>query len=145
MEWDETLNLALAILSTSIAIYQWAVINERKDRDRKMQFLLASVSHTALSKAQEWINQISLFPPPQNDTDLQILRLHARARDEIVGISNLVSALEGAIDPKSSAITAILEKTLKQGELNNQIQQVGLLNPTRGRNQVQEAQNNDGH
>lgn len=140
VKWDETLNLVLAILGTGIAIYQWAVINEKKKRHKELQYLLAGVSNAALSKGQAWINQISLIPPPQNESDLLLLRVHGRAKDDLLAIHSLVSALEGVIDPESSAITDILGKTLRQGELNNRIQQVALENPARQQNQVNAGQ-----
>lgn len=145
MGLSETLSLLVGIVGTGIAIYQWGVLNEAKKRRQELQYLLAGVSHAAMSKAQAWINQISLIPPPASHEDLAFLRIHGRARDDLMEIHNLVSALEGTIDPDSSAITAILQKTLKQGELNNEIQRVALENPNRVQNQGVEPPTGEGH
>ena len=73
---------------------------------------------------------MSFLPRPQNDKDLEILRIHARARDNLMEISGAITALESVIDTEDSAICKMLEKTIKQTELNNRLQSEGLKNPT---------------
>ncbi len=130
MDTSSTISLLVGIIGTGIVIYQWAVLNESKKRQKELQFLLAGISNAVLSKQQTWINQMGLLPPPQTEANLGVMRVHARARDDLSEIHSLVSALEGTIDTENSAITAILEKTLKQGEINNKIQKTALANPT---------------
>ena len=130
MDTLSIISLLVGVIGTGIAIYQWAVLNESKKRQEQLQYLLAGISHAALSKQQTWINQMGLLPPPQTEADLSVIRVHARARDDLSEIHSVVAALEGTIDTESSAITAILEKTLKQGEINNKIQETALANPT---------------
>ena len=131
----EAIALIVGIIGTAIAIYQFAVINENKKRKAEMQFLLAGIGNLALSKQQAWNNQISWLPNPQNPGELENFRIHSRARDDFIEISSIVSALEGAIDIDSSASTKMLERSIKNGELNNKLQSVGLENPTHPNNQ----------
>lgn len=145
MDISSTLGLLVGIIGTGVAIYQWAILNVTKKREEELQFLLAGISHAALSKQQAWINQISLLPPPKNEVDLSIIRIHARARDDLSEIHAVVSALEGTINTESSAITAMLEKTLKQGELNNKIQEVALANPTLKKAPIPDGQTEQEH
>ena len=46
----------------------------------------------------EWNNQMSLLPKPQNEKDMEILRIHARARDNLMEISSTITALENVVD-----------------------------------------------
>jgi hypothetical protein len=119
----------VGVIGTGLAIYQWAVINEAKKRKEELQFLLASIHQTAISKQLEWNNQINLLPPLQNEKDLEVLRVHTRARDSFMDIASSITALEGVIDASSSAITSMLQKNIEQSKLNNQLQDVGLKNP----------------
>ena len=125
--------LVVGLIGTGIALYQWGVMNEAKKRRHELQYLLAGISHTSLLKSQAWLNQLNLYPAPQNEVDLNLRRTLVRAKDDLAEIHSLVAALEGAIDSEESATTTILKKTLEQGQLNNQIQQVGLENPTLAR------------
>jgi hypothetical protein len=120
----------VGVISTGVAIYQWAILNESKKRRHELQFLLAGIHQVALSKQMEWNNQMSFLPRLQNDKDLEILRIHARARDNLMEISSAITALESVIDTDDSAICKMLEKTIKQTELNNRLQSEGLKNPT---------------
>ena len=128
----------VGVIGTAVAIYQWAVLNEAKKRRHELQFLLAGIHQLALSKSMEWGNQISLLPKQQSDKDLEIIRIHARARDTLMEIVSAVTALESVIDTDSSAISAMLEKNIKQSELNNRLQAEGLKNPTLRKNQIAE-------
>jgi len=128
----------VGVIGTAVAIYQWAVLNESKKRRHELQFLLAGIHQLALSKQIEWNNQMSFLPRPQSDKDLEILRIHARARDNLMEIGSAITALEGVIDTDSSAISAMLEKTIKQSVLNNRLQAEGLKNPTLLKNQITE-------
>lgn len=130
MDATSVISLCVGIIGTAIAIYQTAVINESKKRHRELQFLLAGISNIALAKHQSWINQGNWLPEPVGDHEKQLYRIHARARDDFAEIANTVSALEGTIDSESSAITAMLEKGIKQVQLNNELQNEGLKNPT---------------
>jgi hypothetical protein len=129
----------VGVIGTLVAIYQWAVLNESKKRRHELQFLLAGIHQVALSKQMEWNNQMSFLPRPQNDKDLEILRIHARARDNLMEISSAVTALESVIDTEDSAICKMLEKTIKQTELNNRLQSEGLKNPTLPKSQQTDA------
>ncbi|MDP1548807.1 MAG: hypothetical protein Q8L97_01415 [Nitrosomonas sp.] len=125
----------IGVLGTVIAIYQYAVLNESKKRRHELQFLFAGIHQFTLSKRMEWDNQISLLPKPQNDRDMEIIRVHVRARDNLMAIGNAITALESVIDTDSSAISAMFEKTIKQVELNNRLQTEGSKNPTIPSNQ----------
>lgn len=134
----ETIGWVLSIIGvfgTGIAIYQWAILNESKKRRRELQFLFAGIHQFTLSKQMEWNNQISLLPNPQDDKDIEVRKVHIRARDNLMAIGNAITALESVIDTDSSAISAILEKTIKQVELNNRLQTEGSKNPTIPSNQ----------
>lgn len=130
MDIPQLIMSLVGVIGTAVAIYQFAVINESKKRRSELQFLLAGIHQLALSKQLEWNNQMSLLPRIQNDKDLEILRVHARARDNWMEIGSAITALESVIDTDSSAVTAMLEKTIKQSELNNRLQAEGLKNPT---------------
>lgn len=132
MQWILSI---IGVLGTVIAIYQYAVLNESKKRRHELQFLFAGIHQFTLSKRMEWDNQISLLPKPQNDRDMEIIRVHVRARDNLMAIGNAITALESVIDTDSSAISAMFEKTIKQVELNNRLQTEGSKNPTIPSNQ----------
>ena len=131
MDIESAISLGTGIVGAAAAIYQYAVLKERKKRDAQLQFILAGISNAALSKTQAWLNQISLLPQPANESDLLIFRVHTRAKDDLTEIHNLAAALEGVIDHENSAITTLLNKIAEQGEINNKIQEIGLKNPTR--------------
>jgi len=139
MDVTEILSLLFGFIGTGIAIYQWAVLNESKKRNKEIQYLLAGVSNLSLAKQQAWINQISLLNNPQDPEQLAHARSCVRARDDLSEVHSLVSALEGVIDSDNSATTSILKKSLEQSKLNNQLQEEGLKNPTL----VQNQKNND--
>ncbi len=126
-------------IGTFVSIYEWAVLNESKKRRHELQFLMAGIHQLALSKQMEWNNQMSFLPRPQNDKDLEVLRTHARARDNLMEVCSAIAALESVIDTESSAISAMLKKTITQTELNNRLQAEGLKNPTLPQNQPPEA------
>ncbi len=134
MDIEPAVSLATGIIGTAIAIYQAAVLKERKKRDAQLQYLLAGIGNSALTKSQAWINQINLLPQPTNESELSVFRVHARARDDLSEIHNLAAALEGVIDSEGSAITSMLKKIAEQGELNNKIQEIGLRNPSKAKN-----------
>jgi len=132
--WVGVIGTVVGIVGCGIAIYQWAIINENKKRRQENQFLLAGIGHLALSKMQAWNNQIRLLPRPNSDEELEIFRIHTSARDDLGEVYSLASALEGTIDSRTSATTALLEKGMRQAELNNKLQEIGLQNPTRPKN-----------
>ena len=140
MEIAQIIISIIGVIGTAIAIYQWAVINESKKRRSELQFLLAGINKLALSMQLEWSNQISLLSRPQSEKDMEIYRLHVRVRDNLMEIGSTISALENVIDTDSSAVTAMLEKTIKQAELNNRLQAEGQKNPLLPHNQIVEKQ-----
>lgn len=125
----------VGVIGTAIAIYQWGVLNESKKRRSELQFLLAGIHQLALSKQIEWNNQMNLLPKPQNEKDMEVIRSHARARDNLMEIGSTITALENVIDTDTSAIQAMLEKTIEQAKLNNELQNEGLKNPLLPTNQ----------
>lgn len=125
----------IGAVGTGIAIYQYAVLNESKKRRHELQFLFAGIHQLTLAKRMEWDNQISLLPQPQNDKEMEVIRVHVRARDNLSEIGSAITALESVINTDSSAISAMLEKTIKQTELNNQLQTEASKNPTLPKNQ----------
>jgi hypothetical protein len=140
MDITEILSLLFGFTGTGIAIYQWAVLNESKKRNKEIQYLLAGVSNLSLAKQQAWINQISLLNTPNDPEQLAHARACVRARDDLGEVHSLVSALEGVIDADNSATTSILKKSLEQSKINNQLQEEGLKNPTLPHNQKKNEQ-----
>lgn len=130
MDTMATISLIVGVIGTAIAIYQWAVLNESKKRRKEIQFLLAGISNLSLSKQQSWINQISLLNNSDDPEQIAHAKILFRAKDDFGEVQSLVSALERSIDSDNSATTAILEKTLTDTKLNNQIQEEALKNPT---------------
>jgi len=140
MDVTEILSLLFGFIGTGIAIYQWAVLNESKKRNKEIQYLLAGVSNLSLAKQQAWINQISLLNISNDPEQLAHARAYVRARDDLGEVHSLVSALEGVIDADNSATTSILKKSLEQSKINNQLQEEGLKNPTLLQNQKKNEQ-----
>lgn len=138
--WIGAVGTVVGILSAGIAVYQWAVLNEAKKRRNEIQYILAGVGHLALSKCQSWNNQIALLARPENADGLSIFRVHASARDDLMQIHSLVTALEGTIDSESSASRALLQRAIDQVKLNNELQETALRNPTRHEPNVGNAQ-----
>jgi hypothetical protein len=140
MDITEILSLLFGFIGTGIAIYQWAVLNESKKRNKEIQYLLAGVSNLSLAKQQAWINQISFLNTPDDPEQLAHARSCVRARDDLGEVHSLVSALEGVIDADNSATTSILKKSLEQAKINNQLQEESLKNPTLSHNQKRNEQ-----
>ena len=134
MGWGELIGLLTGIIGTGISIYQWAVINESKKRKSELQYLLAGVCDVALQKRTAWENQINALPKPESPQDREMGRLYLRARDDFGEIVSLAVALEGVIDPDSSAISAGIDKSIAIVQKNNQLQTEGLKNPNKGAN-----------
>ena len=132
MEINHIFIEALAVVSSVAAIYQFAVLKERKKSHRNYQYLLASVGNISLQKMQKWTTQISGIPPEPSSYDtLFVLRTLHNAKDDIAEIQSMVSALEGTICLEFSATTELLKKNIEDSKLNNQLQEIGLQNPTR--------------
>ncbi len=129
--WIGVVGTLVGVISAGIAIYQWAVINEAKKRRHEIQFILAGIGHLALSKCQAWDNQIALLTKPGSIEDLKVFQVHVSAKDDLIEIHSLVTALEGTIDPDSSASKSLLHKSIEQAKLNNELQEAALRNPTR--------------
>ena len=140
MDAITAISLAVGIIGTAIAIYQAAVIRETKNRYRELQYILAGISNMAIGKNQSWVNQGYFLGDGSSDHDREILRLHARARDDFAEMANAISSLEGTIDPNSSAITDMLKKMKEQIQINNELQAEGLKNPTLPRNMVKNSE-----
>ena len=122
--------LVVGVAGICFAVYQTAVINETKKQRVRLQYLLAGVSNLALSKVQAWINQYSLIAQADASSQLDVERVVVRAKDDFTEVHNLAAALEKSIDSDESAITNLLEETLKQSQLNNKIQADALKNPS---------------
>lgn len=122
-------SFVLAAVSTGIAIYQWAVINESKKRRREFQFLLAGINNAALQKQAAWANQISTLTETEIADDIGNARVLLRAKDDFSEIAQLTVALEGTIDPDSSAISELMDKSIEIVRKNNELQNEGLKNP----------------
>jgi hypothetical protein len=121
LETGETLGLAVGIIGTSIAIYQWAVINESKKRKNELQYLFAGINAAANQKKMAWQNQINLLPKPSTPDEWRVAQAYFRARDDLGEIASLTSALEGTIDPENSAIVSMMDKYKKIVEKNAKI------------------------
>lgn len=130
MELGETISLAVGIIGTGVAIYQWAVLNEGKKRKRELQYIIAGINSAALQKQQAWQNQISLISKPKTPAEWETVRLYVRAKDDFAEIASLTVALEGTIDVEGSAISDMMDKYLANVKKNNELQAEGLKNPT---------------
>ena len=119
----------VGVIGTGVSIYQWAILNESKKRRKELQFLFAGIHQMALSKQLEWNNQINFLPSPEDEKDFEIIRIHTRARDNLMEIGNAITAFENVIDTESSALESMMKKTIKQSELNNELQNIGSKNP----------------
>ncbi|WP_057833212.1 hypothetical protein [Colwellia sp. TT2012] len=110
MSIPEILGLLFGVVGTGIAVYQTAVINEGKKRKHELQYLLAGINAAANQKQIAWQNQISLLQPPSTPEDYRIAQSLVRARDDVMEIAALSSALEGTIDTNNSAILSMMDK-----------------------------------
>lgn len=110
------------------SIYQFAVIRGHEKHEQKMQYLISSIYALASGKQLEWDNQLRIYNP--NETDLEIIRLICRARDEFAQIATSTAALEGAIVSGKSAIIDNTKKTLEQVKANNATQEEFLNKPS---------------
>ena len=126
----DAISLMVGVIGTAIAIYQCASLNANKEKLSEVQFLLAGINNSAVMKQIAWKNQLQFHGNPTDEKDKEIFRIHKRACDDFAEVANLVSALEGAITPHSSAINAVMEKALAHAKLNNSLQAEGLKNPT---------------
>lgn len=120
----------IGVIGTAAAIYQTALLRANKKHRAELQYLLAGIHQLALSKQVAWNNQLGLLPPIRDEKDLAVARVHTQARDDLMEMSSAISALEGTISTESSAIKAMMEKTLEQVQLNNKLQEEGLKNPS---------------
>ena len=128
-EYSTLIMSVFGVFGTSIAIYEWAVINESKKRKGEFQYLLASINNLAIRKQTTWQTQLSLFGAPQTPEEWSVAQLYCRARDEFSEFSGLAVALEGSIDSGKSAITAMTQKSIELIKLGNVLQTEGLKNP----------------
>ena len=87
-----------------------------------MQFLLAAISSSLNMKQVGWNYQIQELTQRQPNADPELLRIHLRARDDMGELQQLVTSLEGAISYEFSAVSHNMEKSIEQGKLNNQLQ-----------------------
>ncbi|PSV14406.1 hypothetical protein [Photobacterium kishitanii] len=128
--WVGAIGTFVGIISTGIAVYQWAMINESNKRKSELQYLLAGINNAAIQKQMAWQNQINTLPKFESPQDWEMGRLYLRARDDMGEIASLTIALEGTIDAENSAITAMMDKSISLVQKNNQLQAEGLKNPT---------------
>ncbi|MDF4484004.1 hypothetical protein P3450_14785 [Vibrio parahaemolyticus] len=128
--WIGAIGTLVGLISTGIAIYQCAVINESNKRKSELQYLLAGINNAAIQKQVAWQNQINTLPKLESAQDWERARLYLRARDDLVEIASLTIALEGTIDTDNSAIKAMMDKSISLVQKNNQLQAEGLKNPT---------------
>ncbi len=121
MSIPEILGLLFGIVGTGIAVYQTAVINEGKKRKHELQYLLAGINAAANQKQMAWQNQISLLAPPSTPEEYKVAQSLVRARDDVMEIAALSSALEGTIDTNNSAIVAMMDKYKSITDKNNEM------------------------
>jgi len=123
--WFGGVGMLVGLVSTGIVIYQWAVINEGKKRKNEFQYILVGINAAANQKQRAWQNQISLPTKPATPEEWNITRILVRARDDIMELANLTSALEGTIDTENSAIVAMMDKyktiVTKNSEINKSV------------------------
>ncbi|HTD05663.1 hypothetical protein [Undibacterium sp.] len=122
MSLSEAISLFVGVIGTAIAIYQAAQINASRERLREVQFLLAGFNSLAIMKQVAWRNQMNFFANPTDDKGKELYRIHVRASDDFAEMASVMSALEGTITTGESAIFAVMEKALKQAELNSKLQ-----------------------
>lgn len=120
----------VAVIGTSVSIYQAAVLNESKKRKMEFQYLLAGINHLALQKQTAWNNQLTTLTPEEATTQLEKARTVLRARDDFAEIAQLTVALEGTINTESSAIGDMMNRSIEMVKKNNELQTEGLKNPT---------------
>ncbi|WP_076421234.1 hypothetical protein [Colwellia sp. UCD-KL20] len=120
MSIPEILGLLFGVVGTGIAIYQTAVINEGKKRKHELQYLLAGINAAANQKQIAWQNQISLLNPTTPE-EYEAAQIYVRARDDVMEIATLSSALEGTIDTGNSAIVAMMDKYKTITDKNNEM------------------------
>lgn len=119
----------ISLVSSAIAVYQFAILRESKKRRSEIQYVLAAINNAALQKQQSWQNQIATLPKIETDKDLECGRVHLKARDDFGEIAQLAAALEGTIDVDSSAISKLMDKARDIVKKNNELQEEGLKNP----------------
>lgn len=127
--WFGIIGTFVGLISSGIAIYQWAVINESKKRDGELQYILAGINAALCQKQIAWQNQISTLSNSNDPVNMEIIRLHLRARDDLSDITGLTIALEGVIDTENSAISSMYDKSQTMTEKNNKLQAESLKNP----------------
>lgn len=129
MDTITLISLLVGIIGTVIAVYQAALISASNKRASELQYILAGINNSALQKQQAWQNQISTLQNFETSQDWEMGRLYVRAKDDFAEIASLAIALEGAIDVNHSAISDMMEKSIKIVEQNNRLQAEGLKNP----------------
>ena len=120
MNISEILSLIFGVVGTGIAVYQTAVINEGKKRKHELQYLLAGINAAANQKQTAWQNQISLINPTTPE-EYKAVQVYVRARDDVMEIAALSSALEGTIDTGNSAIVSMMDKYKTITDKNNEM------------------------
>lgn len=127
--WFGGIGTLVGIIGLGIAIYQWAVISENKKRKSELQYILAGINNAVIQKNLTWQNQINTLPKLESQQDWETGRLYLRARDDFAEIASLTIALEGTIDIDSSAISAMMDKSIDIVQKNNALQSEGMKNP----------------
>lgn len=129
MDLLQGISLSVGVIGTGIAIYQWAILNEKKKKTQEIQYLFVGMSNLATSKIQKYYNLMNITLAESKDRELP--KAYNMAADDFAEISSLATALESSIDPDSSASTQVLKRSIEQNKLNNQLQEEGLKNPLR--------------
>ncbi len=128
--WIGGCGTLVGIISTGIAIYQSAVLNETNKRKSELQYILAGINNSALQKQVSWQNQMNTLHNLESAQDWEMLRVYLKAKDDMAEIASLAIALEGAINTENSAIGKMMDKSIEMVRKNNELQNEGLKNPT---------------
>jgi hypothetical protein len=111
------------LIGTVIAIYQFGVLRESRKRKGELQYILAGINSSANLKQQFWQNQITIMGRPETPEEIEVYKLHFRAKDGFAEIAQLATALEGVIDPDESAIAKMTDKGLEMIKKSNEMQE----------------------
>lgn len=127
--WVGIIGTLVGIVGLGIAIYQWAILNEKKKRAKEIQYLFVGMANIATMKVQKYYNLVNIELKESEERTLA--RIYNTMADDLSEVSSLATALESSIDPNSSASTEVLERNIKMSQLNNELQEESLKNPSR--------------
>jgi len=118
------------IFGILVAVFQWAIIRERKRELVEAQFLIAGINSTALQQQQAWTNQIALYQKPETQSEFELYQFLVRARDDAALIAQLAVTMESAINAETSAIHENSRKSIEYQKLTNKLQEETLKKPS---------------